>query len=711
VNRGARTPARARGAALLGGVLGVAVLHAAQAGHESPFYPSFYPQEIRIETLDAGAARAGWNKARVHVYVGADPFAGGAPPADATALQRLHGFLVLTFDGSPGPREPASGAKQDHCARAGRILGELAPGAADFVVHPYPVTPYHADYLQHFDLAQEARARLAGAAADGAAVAPLRIRAKGKFAQTLIPARWKAPASGWDATLEEIDLDRLAAADGSAFGGWSGPPWAKQGWYHAYRLLGDQPQESAARKLADRTGERLVTGDYREPVERINLERALVSTLVAGCGRMVVGYRVARERFNSEYFVGVENLAFDSQSGFESPVFPRTVKLKDFMWNGWLRLGIKGKPSAAWNPVGGMNDGFGRMLWLAVGDPALLPPPHGGHWIPNRVSIGAKAGAGAVAIPRDAVVPQPGTGLLQPVGPGKTAQQHVRYFVTLSLFHHGISTSVADIVYPYIFAFRWGAAGAGEGAADPSVARSTALVRQWLAGFKVVRVEEQVRNYGEDLKFSYQVPVDARGSGAARAQARHALERARRGGVNRAALVHGSVGSHRAHGGSRAARHRGVHRGRGEASPNTMARPCPRPGIGQAPRRLGRDLQPRRVPARSAERAGHRGRSAGTLEGARPLPRGAWPLPGHERSLPAEVVERRHRRAGGVPGPELPRGLGDVRRSGDPAQGARHEGRFPGHPARAAGRGGARLQVSAQLQDRAHRAGPRVTGC
>jgi len=46
------------------GVLLVSVLQAARAGHESPFYPSFYPQEIRIETLDPGAAKAGWSKAR-----------------------------------------------------------------------------------------------------------------------------------------------------------------------------------------------------------------------------------------------------------------------------------------------------------------------------------------------------------------------------------------------------------------------------------------------------------------------------------------------------------------------------------------------------------------------------------------------------------------------------------------------------------------------
>jgi hypothetical protein len=503
MNRGVRMVALVMEAALL-----FVALQTAYAGHESPFYPSFYPQEIRIDTLDPGAAAAGWNKARVHVYVGADPFSGGSPPADAVTVQRLHSFLVLTFDGTAGSYGSGQDNKRDRCAVASQIVGALAPGIADFVLHPYPVTPYHADFLQHFDLAQQARARYAAGGGEGAAGAAFRIRASGPLAQSLLPARWRAQGSEWDATLEEINLDQIAAANGITLGGWSAPPWVKQGWFQAYQLFAGRSLDGAARKTADTVNQRLLNGEYREPAERINLERAMVSTLVAGCRQMVVGYRLKREHYNAEYSNGVENVAFDSHSGFESPLFARTVKLKDFIWNGWMRLGIATKPAAAWNPVGGFSDAFGRMLWLAVGDPALLPAPHGGNWIPNRASMNPKPVAVAVAIPKDAVRPQPGTGLLHPVGSGKIAQQQFRYSVRLSAFHHGIHTGVADIIYPYIFAFRWGIEGPGaSGDLDPSVARSTALVREWLAGFKVIRVEEQVMNYGADLKFSYRTPV------------------------------------------------------------------------------------------------------------------------------------------------------------------------------------------------------------
>ena len=65
----------------------------------------------------------------------------------------------------------------------------------------------------------------------------------------------------------------------------------------------------------------------------------------------------------------------DAQAGIGSAIFPRTVKLKDFPWNGWLTVGVPERASAAWNPVGGFADPAGRLLWLALGDPGLLPRP------------------------------------------------------------------------------------------------------------------------------------------------------------------------------------------------------------------------------------------------------------------------------------------------------------------------------------------------
>ena len=101
---------------------------------------------------------------------------------------------------------------------------------------------------------------------------------------------------------------------------------------------------------------------------------------------MVAGYTVKREYFNAEFSAGVENIAFDALEGFNSPMFLRTVKLKDFPWNGWLQLGLDGRPARAWNPIGGFTDPFGRLMWFAIGDPAAIPSPYDAAWMLNRIS-------------------------------------------------------------------------------------------------------------------------------------------------------------------------------------------------------------------------------------------------------------------------------------------------------------------------------------
>src|SRR5205823_8373330 len=156
----------------------------------------------------------------------------------------------------------------------------------------------------------------------------------------------------------------------------------------------------------------------------MEIERQLVGQLTGGCERAVAGYTVRRERFSSEFSEGVENIAYDSHAGFNSAIFVRTVKLKDFPWNGWLRLGIATRPSAAWNPIGRLGDAVGRLMWSALADPALLPAPYGASWVPNRATPAVVIG-GDVAVPDDALAPEPGTGLPREVGKGKTARAKI----------------------------------------------------------------------------------------------------------------------------------------------------------------------------------------------------------------------------------------------------------------------------------------------
>ena len=141
-----------------------------------------------------------------------------------------------------------------------------------------------------------------------------------------------------------------------------------------------------------------------------------------------LGYTVRREALDEDYSAGIENIAVDSQAGIGSPMFLRTVKLKDFPWNGWLAMGVDGGARAAWNPVAGFTDPAGRLVWAAVGDPALLLDPDNGRFIPNRARLQGIEDAGEV--PTDALVPAGGA--LKPAGAGVTARTKLVYRVLLS---------------------------------------------------------------------------------------------------------------------------------------------------------------------------------------------------------------------------------------------------------------------------------------
>jgi hypothetical protein len=492
--------------AVLGPVLLVLLLGPgrASAGHELPFYPGYYPQEIRLDTLPPSTAAPLLGKGELHAYLGADPFSGRKDPADIRSVESFGSYLVITLNSAL----PAFASRESRCETAIKIGRALPPGQGLYVAHPYPVTPIDPDYLNHWDLVQARRTAYQGAAAPGS-IASLRLRGKGPLAEKLLGHRGRTDADQWDAAVEEVDLDALTAPQRIAINGWLGPPWIKAGWFHAYLLHAPAIADRASRQAVDSLYQRLMTGAYTDLAEQVNLERALVGRLVAGCERVVVGYTLRRERFSAEFSRGIENIAFDSDDGFDSPIFVRTVKLKDFPWNGWLRLGIATKAAAAWNPVAGFSDQAGRLVWAALGDPAMFPAPYSGTWVANRVVLSAITADGnaPVPIPDDALVVEPGSGALHEVGKGKTAKAKITYRLRASAFHDNTRMTAADAVYAYIFASRWSAKRPpGSHEYDAAVETSTALARRALAGFKVVRVDTEVKKYS-DITFTYVVPV------------------------------------------------------------------------------------------------------------------------------------------------------------------------------------------------------------
>ncbi len=350
----------------------------ARSGHEQPVYPSYYPHEIEISALDSAQAAALLATGKLHAFVGQPPSFTGSPPDSVRAVESLGSFLVVRAN-------PVLADEESSCAAVRSFTAGLAGRAGDFVFHPYPVTPMHGDYLHHVDLAETAKARFLAAKTD-LETRELKVRASGAIARNLVWPASLAEGAEWDVEIAAVSAAELVLSGTLAINGWLGPSWLKEGWFHSLLLLGSLSGAPEARERAESTAKRLQAHDFQSLAERINLERELVAALTRGCRALVVGYTIKREYFNTELSAGIENIAFDSIAGMNSAIFLRTVKLKDFPWNGELALALATPPAAAWNPIAGFTDPFGRLMWSAIGDPALLPSPYGSEWMFNRVS-------------------------------------------------------------------------------------------------------------------------------------------------------------------------------------------------------------------------------------------------------------------------------------------------------------------------------------
>ena len=474
------------------------------AGHSVGHFPSYYPDEIRIEAIEPAAAAKGLSDETLHAYVGAAPTFTGPVPEHVESVRSLGSFLVLSFKAASA-RFASADARCDCRARilggaarrkSGRLHLPSLSGDALSRRLPAPSGPRRGG--------NETRlaARRASCIREDRRQRPARNDDRA--------LRWQLAADGADVVLEEVPVDELLASTSVPFDGWSGSPWAKEGWFEAHRLLAPA-LDGAARAATDDAYARLVRGETLGLAERADLERRLVAALTHGCGRMVVGYTAKEEFFDAAYPAGIENIAYDALSGLNSPVFLRTVKLKEYPWNGKLHLGVRERSTGAWNPVAGFTDPMGRLVWSAVGDPAMIQFPFNASWMHNRVqSVVTKVEgqSGGIRVPSDAFRPQPGTGALQPVGARTFASAKVVYEVLASPFEDGSEMDVADVIYPFVFAYRWGAkANAGGNVHEPRLEQTLAAMQERLAGLKILRVERTKHVIAENWEISQKTPV------------------------------------------------------------------------------------------------------------------------------------------------------------------------------------------------------------
>lgn len=358
----------------------LAVIGPARSGHELPVYPSYYPHEIEIKTIAPDAAGSLLLHSKIHAYLGNEPHF-SASVSDLSTVESLGSLVTVRIN----PQSSYAKEEASACAAVRAIARKISSNNPDVILHPYPITPLHGDYLHHVDLAEAAKRRLLSDTQVESAIRDLKVKAADSSSKRLLRVESTALESDWDIEIKETTLPELIASAMTVINGWLLPPAARSGWYQAYLVLRDA-LDVGARQRAEADLQRIQSSDFGDPVDRINLERAIVTALVSDCRQVVVGYTLKREYFNTEFSAGIENIAFDSLTGLNAAIFIRTVKLKDFPWNGWLYLGIDAQPTSAWNPITGFSDRFGQLMWSAVADPALLPSPYDQAWMANRIS-------------------------------------------------------------------------------------------------------------------------------------------------------------------------------------------------------------------------------------------------------------------------------------------------------------------------------------
>jgi len=171
-----------------------------------------------------------------------------------------------------------------------------------------------------------------------------------------------------------------------------------------------------------------------------------------------------------------------------------------------------GGPEAAWNPVAGFTDPAGRLIWSALGDPAMMPFPVNASWINNRLEFelteAPKGQSGGIKVPADALLPTPGSGELRPVGEARFASAKLVYRLVASPFLDGTETGIADLLYPFVMTYRWGArSGPGDAAYEPRLDAALTVIGDRLMGLRPLRVERNAKSIAPELDIIQKTPI------------------------------------------------------------------------------------------------------------------------------------------------------------------------------------------------------------
>src|SRR5439155_738276 len=151
--------------------------------------------------------------------------------------------------------------------------------------------PYHGDYLYHYDRAVDAQ-RAVAADATTAWPTALTIDASGTAAR-LMPGAPVVVEGGGQAVLEEVRLDSLVPETALPLAGRPAPPWSREGWFHAYRLMAGAVSDPQVRTQA--------AGPYHRRLESAGrVHRRVRADVVGGRRRSCPAARPIPQRMDGQ---------------------------------------------------------------------------------------------------------------------------------------------------------------------------------------------------------------------------------------------------------------------------------------------------------------------------------------------------------------------------------------------------------------------------
>ncbi|MEM2340088.1 MAG: ABC transporter substrate-binding protein [Candidatus Bathyarchaeia archaeon] len=233
-------------------------------------------------------------------------------------------------------------------------------------------------------------------------------------------------------------------------------------WYGYMPGFGEPEYWNYRHQRLDEITKRITMGNFTSKEER---ERLFKEAALLGVGESV---RIFLASTIEPYIVnrGIEGVVEDFGAGITSRWTLLNARPKGET-GGRMRIGMKQIYQASWNPVGGLNDIYSRIIWQVVADPDIWNHPHTGKPLPVRVSwkVESAGPTGKLDVPPDAEVWDPFSEEWKPVGEGVKAISKVSFDLKYGNWHHGIPMSRADLLYWLYFLFEW---GTGEGSGDPT---------------------------------------------------------------------------------------------------------------------------------------------------------------------------------------------------------------------------------------------------